>query len=67
MSNQVLAVELNNHLNIFEHIRIAFEVPERARDRGVGSYHVELALLFESAMSFDCEFEEVVHEGPRLT
>jgi hypothetical protein len=60
-SDQVLAMELSNHLNVFEHIRLALEVPERARDRGVGSYRVELAPTFESAMSLDCEFEQAVH------
>jgi hypothetical protein len=54
-------MELSNHLNVFEDIRLALEVLERARDRGVGSYHVELAPTFESAMSFDCEFQQVVH------
>jgi hypothetical protein len=53
----MLAMELSNHLNIFEHIRLPLEVPERARDRGAGSYHVEPTPTFESAMSFDCEFE----------
>ena len=33
----------------------------RARNRGAGSYHLELAPSFESAMSFDREFEQVVH------
>ena len=42
VSDQVLAMELSNHLNVFEQIRLALEVPEHARDRGVGSYHVEL-------------------------
>jgi hypothetical protein len=54
-------MELSNHLNVFEHIRLALEVPERARDRDIGFYLVELAPTFESAMSFDCEFEQVVH------
>jgi hypothetical protein len=30
--DQMLAMELSNHLNIFEHIRLALEAPERARD-----------------------------------
>jgi hypothetical protein len=57
VSDQVLAMELSNHLNAFEHIRLTLEVPERARDRDVGSYLVELAPMFDSAMSFDREFE----------
>ena len=59
VSDQVLAMELSNHLNAFEHIRLALEVPESARDRGIGSCHVELTPTptFESAISFDCEFE----------
>jgi hypothetical protein len=56
-------MELSDHLNVFEHIRLALEVPESARDRGVGSYYVELAPTFESAMSFDCEFEQVLHRN----
>jgi hypothetical protein len=63
VSDQVLTVELSNHLNILEHIRLALEVPERARDREVGSYLVELAPTFDSAMSFDREFEQVVHRN----
>ena len=57
----MLAMELSNYLNVFEHVRLALEVPELAGDRGVGSYNVELAPMFESAMGFDCEFEKVVH------
>jgi hypothetical protein len=57
VSDQMLAMELSNHLNILEHIRLPLEVPERARDRDVGSYLVELAPMFDSAMSFDHEFE----------
>jgi hypothetical protein len=58
-----VAAELSNHLNILERIRLALEVPKRARDRGASSYHFELAPAFESAMSFDCEFEQVVHRN----
>lgn len=59
----MLAMELSNHLNVFEHVRLALEVPERARDRGIGFYDSELTPPFESAMSFDCEFEQVVHRN----
>jgi hypothetical protein len=48
---------------VFEHIRVALEVPERARDRRIGCYHVKLAPTFESAMTFECEFEQVVHRN----
>jgi hypothetical protein len=61
VSNQVSAMELSNHMNIIEHIRLALEVPERAGDRGAGSYHLELAPTFWSAMSFDREFEQAIH------
>ena len=57
----MLAMELSNYLNILEHIRLALEVPDCARDRDVGSYYLELVPTFESTMSFDCEFEQVVH------
>ena len=57
----MLAMELSNHLNVFEHVRLALELPELAGDRGVGSYNLDLAPTFESAMGFDCEFEKVVH------
>jgi hypothetical protein len=59
----MLAMELSNHLNILEHIRLALKVPKRARDRGASSHDFELAPAFESAMSFDCEFEQVVHRN----
>jgi hypothetical protein len=36
-------MELSNHPNVFEHIRLALEVTERARDRDIGFYLVELA------------------------
>ncbi len=53
----MLSVELSSHLNILENVLLALEVPERARNRDVGSYLVELAPTFEPSMSFDCEFE----------
>ena len=59
----MLAMELSNYLNILEHIRLALEVPDCARDRDVGSYYLELVPTFESTMSFDCEFEQVVHRN----
>jgi hypothetical protein len=57
----MLAVELNNDLNILEHIRLALEVPDRPRDGGASPCHIELAPPFESAVSFNREFEQVVH------
>jgi hypothetical protein len=56
-------MELSNHPNVFEHIRLALEAPERAGNRGIGSYHVELAPTFESAVSFDCEFARLSIEA----
>jgi hypothetical protein len=44
-SDQVLALELSNRLNLYEYIRLA--LGSRARP----------ASTFGSAMSFDCEFE----------
>jgi len=63
----MLAMELSNYLNILEHIRLALEVPDCARDRDVGSYYLELVPTFESTMSFDCEFEQVVRVALQLS
>jgi hypothetical protein len=62
VSDQMLAVELSNDLDVLKHIRLALEVPKRARDRGAGPRLFELAPPFESAVSVNREFEQVIHE-----